>query len=194
MILGIAAALVAALAGAGAGAATRPPIQVLRNEPVLLESVDGEMISCSASLDDAGRPRMACGVVDFREGFVVGPVANTSYAVIARDGLSVFRAATPPELRFHADEPTRATGAVQLRSKSYRTLVFRYGRRYRFSGTSVGCTVSRSETAVTCDVVDARFRPARGSHGFTLGFRTLVVKRVAGAGVRTVVFTATHGE
>jgi len=47
---------------------------------------------------------------------------------------------------------------------------------------------------VTCNVVDARFRPLRGSYGFTLGFRSLVVKRIVTSGASAVVFSARHGE
>ena len=176
--------------------APRPPVVVAANEPALLESVDGDVISCAASLDEQKRPRMACGVVDFREGFVVGPTPGAYFARIGADGLTVFRGAvapSPPEARYHATEPAGTSKATQVRRASYRTLELKYARRYAFSGTRVGCTVSKNETAVTCNVVDARFRPVRGSYGFTLGFQTLVVKRVVTAGASAIVFSAHHG-
>ncbi|MEP6978940.1 MAG: hypothetical protein ABI948_12885 [Thermoleophilia bacterium] len=195
------AALAVAFAAAPAAASTRakaprPPIAVAANEPALLESVDGDVISCAASLDEQKRPRMACGVVDFREGFVVGPTPGAYYARIGADGLTVLQgsvAPRPPEARYNAKEPAGTAKATQIRRGSYRTLDLKYGRRYAFSGTRVGCTVSKNETAVTCNVVDARFRPVRGSYGFTLGFQTLAVKRVVTAGASAIVFSARHG-
>jgi hypothetical protein len=196
------AALAVAFAGAGAAApihakAPRPPVQVAANEPALLESVDGAVISCAASLDDQQRPRMACGVVDFREGFVLGPTPGAYYARIGADGLTVLRGGvspSPPEARYNAPEPAGTSKAKQVRRASYRIVDLKYGRRYAFSGTRVGCTVSKNETAVTCNVVDAQFRPVRGSYGFTLGFRSLVVKRIVNSRTSAVVFAARHGE
>ena len=46
---------------------------------------------------------------------------------------------------------------------------------------------------MTCNVVDARFRPLRSSYGFTLGFQSLVVKRIVTSGASAVVFAARHG-
>jgi hypothetical protein len=103
-------------------------------------------------------------------------------------------APSPPEARYNAPEPAGTSKSTQVRRASYRILDLRYGRRYAFSGTRVGCTVSKNETAVTCNVVDARFRPLRGSYGFTLGFRSLVVKRIVTSGASAVVFSARHGE
>jgi hypothetical protein len=139
---------------------------------------------------------MACGVVDFREGFVLGPKPSAYYARIGADGLTVLQASvapSPPDARYNAREPAGTSKATQVRRASYRTLDLKYGRRYAFSGTRVGCTVSKNETAVTCNVVDARFRPVRGSYGFTLGFQALVVRRVATAGASAIVFSARHG-
>lgn len=195
-------ALGVAFAAAPAAASTqakapRPPIVVAANEPALLESVDGDVISCAASLDEQKRPRMACGVVDFREGFVVGPTPGAYYARVGADGLTILRGAvapSPPEARYNASEPAGTSKATQVRRASYRIVELKYGRRYAFSGTRIGCTVSKNETAVTCNVVDARFRPVRGSYGFTLGFQTLVVKRIVTAGTSATVFSARHGD
>ena len=191
--------LIVALAAAAStqAKAPRPPVQVVANEPALLESVDGEVISCAASLDEQQRPRMACGVVDFREGLVLGPKPGAYYARIGADGLTVLQggvAPSSPEARYNAPEPAGTSKSTQLRRASYRILDLRYGRRYAFSGTRVGCTVSKNETAVTCNVVDARFRPLRGSYGFTLGFQSLVVKRIVTSGASAIVFAARHGE
>lgn len=184
---------VAAAAPVGA-AKPKPPIKVFGNDRVLLEDPEGGyVLSCVPSLDDARRPRVMCGMVEFRSGFIIGVVPGSYVVEVSRAGLTVSHDAPGSADQVFAEpRPRRALFGAFARRKSGRTLDFSAGGRYGFSGTSVGCS-GRSAYAVTCFLVDARFRPLPSSHGFTLGFGGVQVIRVDRMRRRTIVLNRRHG-
>ena len=184
--------VVATLVTAALSAKPRRPMKVLGGDRALIESEDGDVLACLPSVE-AGRARAACGLVDFRSGFITGISADTYFASVTRGRLTVSRA-TPGALdeAFAEPQQARPTFGAFVRHRSGRTLELRPTRRYGFSGTSLGCTVARSGLTVTCFLVDRRFRPLRSSYGFTLGFSALRVIRVDAAGKRTIVSEKRH--
>ena len=167
-------------------------MKLLGGDRALIESEEGDVLACLPSIED-GQPRAACGIVDFRSGFITGVADGTYFASVTRGRLTVARATSgAADQVFQEPQQRRPTFGAFVRHPRGRTLEFRPARRYGFSGTSLGCTVARSGLAVTCFLVDRRFRPLRSSYGFALGFSALRVIRVDAAGKRTIVRENRH--
>jgi hypothetical protein len=195
----LAVLFVCALTVVGAPAAARPspPTKLLGNDRALLENADGGVLACLPGRESATRGSVACGVVDLRSA-VLSVVPQTYFVQMGTKALAVLKSAATPtddgQRVLQRPQPARQPTFGRFAARSTgRTVALKPGMRLSFAGTSVGCTVAKNGSSVTCQLVDAAFKPVPGSHGFTLSFRSLQVFRTTPAGKSAVVLTRRHG-
>jgi hypothetical protein len=152
---------------------------------VLLGALEGAaVIACLESQDARGRPRVRCARGSDVSGVVI-PDPNTVVLELGARGLVVARSRTVDGGRplYSAAEPRRSVLFGSFRDDiTGSNPIFVYGKRYAFTGTSIVCTASSSELAITCSLVGPQLRPVRGSYAFTLGFKSFRVTRQDASG------------